>query len=149
MGIMYSANENRDMYFMLDQCNCNALQTAREYALRSPSLHIPDIKNIHRLNYRLTNIGNVNPIHNIHYVGERMHGGLKLAQEGAILWQMEETLKMRTRALSLELNESSSIVHMLLQSEGLYTFRYTTMQDLHPDVFQRCIDFCESLLQQL
>ncbi|GIY86892.1 uncharacterized protein CDAR_498481 [Caerostris darwini] len=46
------------------------------------------------------------------------------------------------------MNVSSSTVHRLLRAEGLYPYRYRTVQGLHPGDFPRRTDFCEWLLQQ-
>ncbi|GIX99226.1 DUF4817 domain-containing protein [Caerostris darwini] len=46
------------------------------------------------------------------------------------------------------MNMSSSTVHRLLRAEGLYPYRYRTVQGLHPGDFYLCTDFCEWLLQQ-
>ena len=148
MVIMYSVREYCDMYFIFGQCNGNALRTAREYARRYPSRRPPDAKVIRRLDDRLRNTGSVDPTYNLHDVGGRTHGGLTPAQEDAILRRVEETPELSTRALARELNASSSTVHRLLRVEGLYPFRYRPVQGLHPDDFQRRIDFCEWLLQQ-
>ncbi|GIY02881.1 DUF4817 domain-containing protein, partial [Caerostris darwini] len=46
------------------------------------------------------------------------------------------------------MNVSSSTVHRLLGAEGLYPYRYRTVQGLHPGDFHRGTGFCEWLLQQ-
>ncbi|GFY63242.1 uncharacterized protein TNIN_205581 [Trichonephila inaurata madagascariensis] len=46
------------------------------------------------------------------------------------------------------MTSSKGTVHMLLRSERLYPFRYTTVQGLKPDDCQKRVAFCEGLLQQ-
>ncbi|GBN84190.1 hypothetical protein AVEN_229214-1 [Araneus ventricosus] len=145
MGAMYSIRDYCDMYLMYGQCNGNALRTAREYARRYPSRRPPDCNVIRRLDDRLRNTGSVLPTANLHDT-ERPRSGLKVAQADAILQRVEETPEVSTRALAREM--TSGTVHRILRSERLHPFRYTTVQGLKPDDFQKGMAFCEWLLQQ-
>ncbi|GBN88990.1 hypothetical protein AVEN_236166-1 [Araneus ventricosus] len=134
------------MYFIFGQYNGNALRNVRDYALRYTSYRPPDGKVISRLDDRLRNIGSIDSTNNLHDVGGKTHDGLTPAQEDAILRWVEETPELITSALAREPSASSSTVYKLLRVKGLYPFRYTIVQALHPEDFQR--RFCEWLLQQ-
>ncbi|GBL73684.1 hypothetical protein AVEN_230680-1 [Araneus ventricosus] len=144
---MYSVRDYCDMYLMYGRCNGNALRTAREYARRYPSRRPPDVNVIRRLDDRLRNTGSVLPTANLHDTG-RPRSGLTVAQADAILQRVEETPEVSTRALAREMTSSKSTVHRLLLFERLHPFRYTTVQGLKPDDFQKRVAFCEWLLQQ-
>ncbi|GFR12693.1 hypothetical protein TNCT_246371 [Trichonephila clavata] len=64
-------------------------------------------------------------------VGRKTHGGLSQELEEAILRRAEESSKLSTCSLAIEMNASSSTIHRLSQ-EGLYP-RYTTVQDPLPE----------------
>ncbi|GFR07867.1 DUF4817 domain-containing protein [Trichonephila clavata] len=129
---------------MYGRCNINVLRTAREYARRYPSGHPPGV--IRRLNDRLRNMGSVWPTANLHDTGIPQ-SGLTVAQADAILYRVEETPEVSTRALVRETSIKST-AHRLLRSERLYPFRYTTVQGLKPYDCQKRVAFCEWLLQQ-
>ncbi|GBN39379.1 hypothetical protein AVEN_205915-1 [Araneus ventricosus] len=117
------------------------------YARRYPSRRPPDVNVIRRLDDRLLNTGSVLPTANLHDTG-RPRSGLTVAQADAILQRVEETTEVSTRALAREMTSSKSTVHRLLWSERLHPFRYTTVQGLKQDDFQKRVAFCEWLLQQ-
>lgn len=71
-----------------------------------------------------------------------------LTQEVALFQRVEETPKLTMSALVRVLNASSRIMYSLLLVEGLYPYRYTTVQGQCQDNFQRSIDLCEWPLQQ-
>ncbi|GFY52629.1 DUF4817 domain-containing protein [Trichonephila inaurata madagascariensis] len=139
---MYSFRDYCDMYLMYSRCNGNALRTAGEYARRPPDVNI-----LRKLDDRLRNTGSVLPRANLHDTG-RPRSGLTVAQVDAILHPAEETPEVSKRALARETTSSQSTVHRLLWSERLYPFRYTTVQGLKPDDYQKRVAFCEWLLQQ-
>ncbi|GFR05026.1 uncharacterized protein TNCT_476691 [Trichonephila clavata] len=122
-------------------------ELAREYARRYPSRRFPDVNVIRRLDDILRNTGSVWPTANLHDTGIP-RSGLTVAQADAILHRVEETPEVSTRALAREMTSSKSSVHRLLRSERLYLFRYTTVQNLKPDDYQKRVAFCEWLLQQ-
>ncbi|KFM68287.1 hypothetical protein X975_24767, partial [Stegodyphus mimosarum] len=132
---------------MYGRCNGNALRTAREYARRYPCRCSPHVNVIRRLDNRPRNTGSVLPTANLHDTG-RPRRGLTVAQADAILQRVEETPEVSIHTLAREMTSSKSTVHRLVRSERLHTFRYTTVEGLKPDDFQKRVAFCEWLLQQ-
>ncbi|GFR18331.1 DUF4817 domain-containing protein [Trichonephila clavata] len=132
---------------MYGRCNGNALPTARDYARRYPFRRPPDVNFIRRLVDRLRNTGSVWPSANLHDTG-RLQSGLMVVQADAILYRVEETPEVSTRALARETTSSQSTVYRLFRPEKLYPFRYTTVQGLKPDDYQKRVAFCVWLLQQ-
>ncbi|GIY36863.1 DUF4817 domain-containing protein [Caerostris darwini] len=79
----------------------------------------------------LRNTGSVYP--NLHDVDGRTQCAFKSAQEDAIHRLVEESLELSTPALAREMNVSSSTVHRLLRSDGLYPYLYRIVLGLPPD----------------
>ncbi|KFM65972.1 hypothetical protein X975_19681, partial [Stegodyphus mimosarum] len=144
---MYSVRDYCDMYLKYGRCNGNTLRTAREYAPRHPSRRPPDVNVIRRLDGRLRNKRSALPTANLHDSG-RPRSDLTVAQVNARLQRVEEAPEVSTRALAREMTSSKSTVHRLVRSERLHPFRYTTVEGLKPDDFQKRVAFCEWLLQQ-
>ncbi|GFY63272.1 DUF4817 domain-containing protein [Trichonephila inaurata madagascariensis] len=142
MVAKYSVRDYCDMYLIYGRCNGKSLRTAEEYARRYPSRHPLDVNVIRRLDDRLRNTGSVWATANLHDFG-RSWSGLTVAQADAIPHRVEETPDVSTRALAREMTSSKSTVHRLLQSKRLYPFRYTTVQSLKPDDYQKRVAFCE------
>lgn len=130
-------------------CQSNVLWTVREYLIAIHHAFVPITKSsaIWTTDWEILKAGIHNvDLTNLHNVDRRINGWLTPTQEDTILRRVEETPELSTVALARDLNANSSTVHKLLCAEGLYPFRYTTAQILHPDEFRT--DLFEWLLQQ-
>lgn len=133
------------MLMCLGQANGVAALAARNYAERFPLRRHPDVNVIRRLEQRVRERGQVNPIHE--NLGRPRTVRTPDLEEG-ILAAVHNSPSRSVRGLAREFGADIHTVHDIIREEHYYPFRYCLVQSLLPGDAAPRLQFCQWLLER-
>jgi hypothetical protein len=143
---MFAPDEYLEMVIMYGECNRNANEATRQYAIRFPQRNHPSSNAFLRLIARAGTTGSLMPQKN-GLVGVPRTARTPEVEEMALdAFLQEPTTSIRT--ISRLYGVSKSLVQRVLKENHQHPYHYTQVQHLQPQDYPARVEFCQWLLRQ-